>query len=189
MPLRSRLLGAAKKRAPVVSAMRRRVALSGGTGTRRSWPVSSGTSTMPSSVPSAMVNTGTPSALASAAASSGCVWPWVLAPSDSSSTTSGGSLPVSFGTVVDGGGALPPRATVGGGPLGVQRADRVQHRGPVGGGPGEGLGGGGERHDPHAELGGELVDEGGRGLLGGDQAGRLHVGAVHRPGDVHDQHH
>jgi Ca-activated chloride channel family protein len=50
--------------------------------------------TMPWSVPRAMVNTGTPSALASAAASIGWVRPWVLAPSDSSSTTSGASAPL-----------------------------------------------------------------------------------------------
>jgi hypothetical protein len=56
-------------------------------------PVSSGTSTIPWSVPRAMVNTGTPSALASVAASIGWVRPWVLAPSESSSTTSGGSWP------------------------------------------------------------------------------------------------
>ena len=41
-----------------------------------------------------MVNTGTPSSLASEAASIGWVRPWVLAPSDSSSTTSGASFPV-----------------------------------------------------------------------------------------------
>ena len=68
--------------------------MSGGTGIRRRVPVSSGTSTIPWSVPSAMVNTGTPSALASEAASIGWVRPWVLAPSDSSSTIRGASPPV-----------------------------------------------------------------------------------------------
>ena len=110
------MLGAAKKRAPVVSAIRCRVRVSGGTGIRRRLPVSSGTSTIPRSVPSAMVNTGTPSCLASAAASIGWVRPWVLAPSDSSSTTSGASSapPWGAGGLGDGRAVLPEDGGVGG---------------------------------------------------------------------------
>ena len=108
------MLGAAKKRAPVVSAIRWRVSLSGGTGMRRRLPVSSGTSTIPRSVPRAMVNTGTPSSLASAAASIGWVRPWVLAPSDSSSTTSGASSAPPCWAGGAGRAALPVEDGVGG---------------------------------------------------------------------------
>jgi hypothetical protein len=74
------------------------------------------------------------------------------------------------------------------GALGVQRGDRLVDGDPVGGGPGEGLGGAGERHHPDPQLLRQLLHEGGGRLLGGDHAGRLHVGGVHRAGDVHHQH-
>ena len=174
--------------------------MSGGTGIRRRLPVSSGTSTIPCSVPRAMVNTGTPSALASAAASIGWVRPWVLALSDSSSTTTGVSLPPAcwppgVGAGRPGRGSRPrttraaaasrrgPARSRRPWPLPPRRAGTRPPRRRLAGRWSAGSGSGRWRRTTRFRPGTcpELLDELGRGLLGGDEPGRAHVGGVHRP--------
>src|SRR4029453_4116120 len=153
---------------------------------------------MPRSVPRAMVNTGTPSSLASEAASIGWAPPWGLAPPARSTPSRGASSPARKQPPPQGGG-VPALPGPGGGrrpgvaargrrrgpldvegpldavahgrrPLGVQRVDGLVDGVPVGGRPGQGLGGGGERDDPDPELLRELLDEARRGPPGRGRA-------------------